>query len=97
MARCSRRPGILAASFLLGYSAFRFLVEFTREPDAHLGLTLGLSRGQYLCLAMGAVGLATLVRIRGTGGDGMEMSGARRFNEHPPRGRAVRSPEDSGS
>jgi phosphatidylglycerol:prolipoprotein diacylglycerol transferase len=31
----------------------RFLLEFFRQPDAHIGLFLGLfSMGQILCLAM---------------------------------------------
>ncbi|MDF1613979.1 prolipoprotein diacylglyceryl transferase [Desulfurivibrio dismutans] len=41
--------GRLVAIFLGGYGIFRFMVEFFREPDAHLGLTWGLfSRGQLL-------------------------------------------------
>ena len=40
--------------FLLGYGSFRFVVEFFREPDAHLGLVAlnTLSMGQVLCLPM---------------------------------------------
>ncbi|MNC93526.1 Prolipoprotein diacylglyceryl transferase [compost metagenome] len=40
-----RRPGLLAAIFFFGYGAFRFLVEFFREPDApFLGfLTMGMA------------------------------------------------------
>lgn len=45
--------GRLTAVFLLGYGTMRFLVEFFREPDAHLGLMLGLfSRGQLLSALM---------------------------------------------
>jgi len=48
-----KRPGALVALFLAGYGAMRFVVEFFREPDAHIGLFLGLlSMGQFLCLAM---------------------------------------------
>lgn len=47
--------------FALGYGAFRFIVEYFREPDAHLGLqTFGLSRGQWLCVPLIAVGLTLL-------------------------------------
>jgi phosphatidylglycerol:prolipoprotein diacylglycerol transferase len=47
------RPGILVCVFLGGYGAFRFLVEFVREPDPQLGLLWGfLSMGQVLCLTM---------------------------------------------
>jgi phosphatidylglycerol:prolipoprotein diacylglycerol transferase len=39
--------------FLICYGAFRFVVEFTREPDSFLGLlALGLSMGQWLSLPM---------------------------------------------
>jgi phosphatidylglycerol:prolipoprotein diacylglycerol transferase len=38
---------------LLGYGFFRFVAEFFREPDAHLGLlSLGMSMGQWLCVPM---------------------------------------------
>ena len=46
------------ALFLIGYGTFRFLVEFTREPDSFLGiLALGLSMGQWLSLPMILIGL----------------------------------------
>ncbi|MCF8210263.1 MAG: prolipoprotein diacylglyceryl transferase [Rhodoferax sp.] len=52
-ARAPRRPGQVAAIFLLGYGTFRFIAEFFREPDAHLGLlSLGMSMGQWLCIPM---------------------------------------------
>ncbi len=43
-----------SAVFLLGYGLARFVVEFFREPDAHLGyLAFGwLTMGQILCLPM---------------------------------------------
>lgn len=52
-----KTPGELSRLFLLGYGAFRFLVEFTRAPDPQLGTFLGLSLGQYFCLAMVATAL----------------------------------------
>ncbi|HSI28080.1 MAG TPA: prolipoprotein diacylglyceryl transferase family protein, partial [Methylophilus sp.] len=57
-----KRPiGAVSAVFLLSYGSFRFLVEFTREPDSFLGLlSLGLSMGQWLCIPMILVGLAML-------------------------------------
>jgi phosphatidylglycerol:prolipoprotein diacylglycerol transferase len=53
------RPlGAVSGLFLLCYGVFRFLVEFTREPDAFLGLlALGLSMGQWLSLPMIAGGI----------------------------------------
>jgi phosphatidylglycerol:prolipoprotein diacylglycerol transferase len=37
----------------MGYGILRFIAEFFREPDAHLGLlSLGMSMGQWLCVPM---------------------------------------------
>lgn len=53
-----RPVGAVSGLFLLGYGSFRFLVEFTREPDSYLGLlSLGLSMGQWLSLPMIIVGI----------------------------------------
>jgi phosphatidylglycerol:prolipoprotein diacylglycerol transferase len=58
-ARKERKEGQVAAMFLVGYGVFRFVAEFFREPDAHLGiLSLGLSMGQWLCVPMILGGLA---------------------------------------
>jgi phosphatidylglycerol:prolipoprotein diacylglycerol transferase len=52
-----RRTGTLTAILLLGYGLARFVIEYVREPDAHLGLVLGLATmGQILCLPMLAAG-----------------------------------------
>jgi phosphatidylglycerol:prolipoprotein diacylglycerol transferase len=49
---------MVGAWFLILYALFRFLVEFTREPDAGVGLQwLGLSRGQWLSLVMLGMGI----------------------------------------
>jgi phosphatidylglycerol:prolipoprotein diacylglycerol transferase len=57
-----RPRGAVSAAFLLGYGAFRFLVEYTREPDAYLGLlALGLSMGQWLSAPMVLAGLALML------------------------------------
>jgi len=48
-----RSTGKVSALFLIGYGAFRFIAEFTRQPDANLGLlSLGFSMGQWLSLPM---------------------------------------------
>lgn len=58
-ARKEHKPAQVSAMFLLGYGVFRFIAEFFREPDAHLGLlSLGMSMGQWLCLPMIAGGIA---------------------------------------
>ena len=56
-----RPRGAVSALFLIGYGTFRFLVEYTREPDSFLGLlAMGFSMGQWLSLPMVVVGLALL-------------------------------------
>jgi phosphatidylglycerol:prolipoprotein diacylglycerol transferase len=58
-ARSAPRQGQVAAAFLLGYGALRFIAEFFREPDAHLGLlSMGMSMGQWLCVPMIVGGIA---------------------------------------
>jgi phosphatidylglycerol:prolipoprotein diacylglycerol transferase len=56
--RKQRPIGAVSALFLIGYGSFRFLVEFTRQPDEHLGLLqLGFSMGQWLSLPMILIGV----------------------------------------
>jgi phosphatidylglycerol:prolipoprotein diacylglycerol transferase len=60
----SRKPrptGAISGLFLIGYGSFRFLVEYTREPDSFLGLlALNLSMGQWLSLPMIVAGIVML-------------------------------------
>lgn len=52
-ARKPRPIGQISAVFLMGYGVFRFLVEYTREPDYFLGLLAGgLTMGQFLSIPM---------------------------------------------
>src|SRR5690554_5006596 len=61
-ARKPRRTGQVSAVFLAGYGVFRFLVEYTREPDYYLGLLAGgLTMGQLLSLPMIAAGILIFV------------------------------------
>jgi phosphatidylglycerol:prolipoprotein diacylglycerol transferase len=47
---------------LIGYGALRFIAEYFREPDAHLGLlSMGLSMGQWLCVPMVLTGVAMVL------------------------------------
>ncbi|MHB1246547.1 MAG: prolipoprotein diacylglyceryl transferase [Sulfuriferula sp.] len=56
-----RPMGAVSGLFLIGYGTFRFLVEFTREPDDFLGLlSLGLSMGQWLSLPMIIAGIVMM-------------------------------------
>lgn len=57
-----RPRGAVSGLFLLGYGAFRFFIEYFREPDQHLGLYHDfISRGQILSLPMIITGLALIV------------------------------------
>ena len=61
MARKSRKPGILAASFGLVYATSRIFNEQFREPDMQIGYQLlGLTRGQWLSVGMLIVGLVLM-------------------------------------
>lgn len=72
--RTTLRPGTLAALFLLLYASARFLIEFTRQPDAQfvtvahpLGTVLGpFSMGQVLSLILAVFGIV-LLTWRGAG------------------------------
>jgi len=62
----SARPrpvGAVSGMFLLGYGSFRFLAEFTRNPDDGVFgyMTFGVSMGQWLSLPMVLAGIAMLV------------------------------------
>jgi phosphatidylglycerol:prolipoprotein diacylglycerol transferase len=57
------RVGVLSGVFLAGYGLARFIGEFFRQPDAHLGfLFAGATMGQLLSLPMMAVGVWLVLR-----------------------------------
>ncbi|HEU0189612.1 MAG TPA: prolipoprotein diacylglyceryl transferase [Gallionella sp.] len=62
-ARKPRPVGTVSGLFLIGYGSFRFLGEFTRNPDDGIfGLmTFGISMGQWLSLPMVVAGIAMLL------------------------------------
>ena len=54
----NKRSGYISSLFLIFYSIFRFLIEFTREPDTHIGLLMfNLSLGQIISLIVLLLGL----------------------------------------
>jgi phosphatidylglycerol:prolipoprotein diacylglycerol transferase len=62
LARRLRPRGWVSGAFLMGYGSLRFIAEYFREPDAHLGLlSLGLSMGQWLCVPMVLAGMGLLL------------------------------------
>lgn len=61
--RPPRPRGTFLGIFLIMYGAFRFLVEFVREPDVQLGYLWGgwLTMGQLLSVPLVVVGVCVLV------------------------------------
>lgn len=56
--RKPRSLGLASGTFLIGYGIFRSIIEFFREPDAHLGLYFSfISKGQILSIPMILIGL----------------------------------------
>jgi len=59
--RKPRSLGLASGTFLIGYGIFRTIVEFFREPDAHLGLYFSfISKGQILSIPMILVGILVI-------------------------------------
>jgi len=57
--------GVVFWSFIFFYGIFRFIAEFAREPDAHIGLMADvLSRGQLLSLPMVLLGMVMIWKRR---------------------------------
>ena len=53
-----KKDGYISSLFLIFYSIFRFLIEFTREPDVHIGLVLfNLSMGQLISFVVLLIGI----------------------------------------
>ena len=53
-----KKDGYISSLFLIFYSIFRFFIEFTREPDSHIGLVLfNLSMGQLISVAALLIGI----------------------------------------
>ncbi|AAZ27800.1 prolipoprotein diacylglyceryl transferase [Colwellia psychrerythraea] len=58
ISRKTRSLGLASGTFLIGYGVFRSIVEFFREPDAHLGLYFSfISKGQILSIPMILAGI----------------------------------------
>jgi len=60
----SRAPGRISGLFMFGYGVFRIVVEFFREPDAHIGMVAldWITMGQILSIPMVALGLYLMMR-----------------------------------
>ena len=58
--------GIVSSSFLIFYGSIRFIIEFYRQPDTHIGYVAFdfISMGQLLCLPMIIIGFVILLYSR---------------------------------
>ncbi len=62
--RARYRPGLLVGVFTMGIAGGRFIVEYFREPDAHLAefaASSGLSMGQWLTIPLILLGLGLTI------------------------------------
>ena len=66
ISKISKAHGVVCSSFLILYGAIRFIIEFFRQPDAHIGFVVldYISMGQLLCIPMIIIGLIMLVFTR---------------------------------
>ena len=58
--------GVVSSSFLIFYGSIRFIIEFFRQPDSHIGYVVFdfISMGQLLCLPMIVIGFLILFYSR---------------------------------
>jgi phosphatidylglycerol:prolipoprotein diacylglycerol transferase len=58
--------GIVSSSFLIFYGSIRFIIEFFRQPDSHIGYVAFdfISMGQLLCVPMIVIGFVILFYSR---------------------------------
>ena len=66
--KCLPRPGVASGVFATGYALSRIIVEFAREPDAHIGYLSGgwVTMGMILSLPLLGVGIWLLSRSSGS-------------------------------
>ena len=56
--KLSKKNGLISSLFIIFYSIFRFLIEFTREPDSHIGLIIfNMSLGQIISIIFFITGM----------------------------------------
>ncbi len=70
-------PRYIGGTFIAGYAVSRILVEFVREPDAHIGYLYGgwLTMGMALSIPMLAVGVIAVISARPAGGPSSAPTG----------------------
>ena len=56
--RVDKKQGYISGLFLIFYSIFRFIIEFSREPDSQIGLLIyNLSIGQLISVIVLIIGI----------------------------------------
>jgi len=56
--KLTKKNGLISSLFIIYYSLFRYFIEFTREPDAHIGLVLfSMSMGQLISIGFFIIGM----------------------------------------
>ncbi len=56
--KITKKDGLVSSLFVIFYSLFRFFIEFTREPDSHIGLIMfNMSMGQIISVIFFIIGL----------------------------------------
>lgn len=62
----SKTIGVISSSFLIFYGVIRFVIEYFRQPDSHLGYVAfdSLSMGQILCIPMIIIGIIMFIFSR---------------------------------
>ncbi len=87
ISRRNPKRGTIFWAFMMFYGLFRFFIEFTRQPDAQLGLILGnqFSMGQLLCIPMFLSGLIMIIVINTSKEKGQktEHENSERILENP--------------
>ena len=68
ISKLTKLKGIVSSCFLIFYGLIRFIIEFYRQPDAHIGYVAfdSLSMGQILCLPMILIGMIMFIYSRKT-------------------------------
>lgn len=66
ISKFTKIKGIVSSCFLIFYGLIRFIIEFYRQPDAHIGYVAfdSLSMGQILCLPMILIGIVMFIYSR---------------------------------
>ena len=66
VSKTTKIKGIVSSCFLIFYGSIRFIIEFYRQPDSHIGYVAfdSISMGQILCLPMIVIGILIFIYSR---------------------------------